>query len=505
MLVVLRLLPVGTPPEFPTSVRSSSMPHASEPEGAIETRGLEPVPDDERTGHVRELFPTWVAANISVLLLTVGAGMIVFNGLNFWQVLIVAIAAPVLSYGIVGLISIAGKRGGSPGMALSRAVFGQRGNLFPGSLIWVARWGWETINAVTGAYAMLTVLDLLFGVRSNTALIVVTLLVFVAGTFLVSGLGINALRVCSTWSTYLFGAFSVLVLIHLVAGADWSAVFGKPAGSTAMMIAGIGILAAGGISWAPSAPDFTRYLPRTASSRAMVGSTVGGAGIVVLPMVLLGAVMAVSTPDLAAASDPVAFIGEILPMWISVPYLLIALVGMLLINSMSMYSAGFTAQTLGVKVPRAWAVSVNAVISLIFGFLLMIVARSFIGSFISFLTLLAVAFSAWIGVFGVDMLSRRRYDGEALMDTTRTSAYWYRGGFAWQAMVSWGVALPAGLLFTKVDWFAGPLASSWIGENGLGWAATIVAAAALYAVLPRTKAPVPAAPVAESGPATLPI
>lgn len=88
-------------------------------ESAIETRGLEPVPDSERTGKVRELFPTWVAANISVLLLTMGAGLVVFNGLNIWQVLIVAAVAPIVSYGIVGLISIAGKRGGSPGMALS--------------------------------------------------------------------------------------------------------------------------------------------------------------------------------------------------------------------------------------------------------------------------------------------------------------------------------------------------------------------------------------------------
>ncbi|MFJ5142372.1 cytosine permease [Streptomyces sp. NPDC088707] len=481
------------------------MPHdASEAagathDGAMETRGLDPVPDAERTGRVRELFPTWVAANISVLLLTMGAGLIVFNGLNFWQVLAVAVAAPVLSYGIVGLISIAGKRGGAPGMALSRAVFGQRGNLFPGALIWVARWGWETINAVTGAYAVLTVLDLLFGVQSNTFLIVVTLLLFVTCTFLVSGLGINALRVCSKWSTYLFGAFSVLVLVYLVANTDWSAVFDKPAGSTAMMIAGIGTIAAGGISWVPSGPDFTRYLPRTASSKAMVGSTVGGAGIVVLPMVLMGAVMAVSTPDLASAQDPVSFIGELLPMWISVPYLVIALLGMLLINSMSMYSAGFTAQTLGIKVSRAAAVSVNALISLVFGFLLMVVATSFIGSFISFLTLLAVAFSAWIGVFGVDMLRRGSYDAAALMDTTRTSAYWYRGGFAWQAMTAWAVALLVGLLFTKVDWFSGPLASSWIGENGLGWAATIVVAGALYAVLPRTPAQEPVGPAESAG------
>ncbi|GHA93472.1 cytosine permease [Streptomyces chryseus] len=482
------------------------MPETSAPEseGAIETRGLEPVPDSERSGRVRELFPTWVAANISVLLLTMGAGLVVFNRLNIWQVLAVAVAAPLVSYGLTGLISIAGKRGGSPGMALSRAVFGQRGNLFPGSLIWVARWGWETINAVTGAYAVLTVLDLLFGVKSNTTLIVVTLLLFVGCTFLVSGLGINALRRCSTWSTYLFGAFSVLVLVYLIASTDWSAVFAKPAGSTAMMIAGIGTIAAGGISWVPSGPDFTRYLPRTASGRGMVAATVGGAGVVVLPMVLMGAVMAVSTPDLASAKDPVSFIGELLPSWIAVPYLLIALIGMLLINSMSMYSAGFTAQTLGINVPRAWAVSVNAIISLVFGFLLMVVATSFFGSFISFLTLLAVAFSAWIGVFGVDMLSRRTYDGEALMDTTRTSGYWYRGGFAWQAMTAWGVALVAGLLFTKVDWFTGPLAGSWIGRNGLGWAATVVVAALLYAALPRTKAREPAQEPAEAEKVTEP-
>ncbi|MFJ2819585.1 cytosine permease [Streptomyces toxytricini] len=472
---------------------------AETPDGAIETRGLEPVPDAERTGRVRELVPTWVAANISVLLLTMGAGLVISNRLNIWQVLVVAVAGPVVSYGLVGLISLAGKRGGSPGMALSRAVFGQRGNLFPGALIWVARWGWETINAVSGAFALLTVVDLLFGVEKNTFLIVVALLLFVGCTFLVSGLGISALRACSTWSTYLFGAFSVLVLGYLVAETDWQAVFDRPAGSTAMMVAGIGTIAAGGISWVPSGPDFTRYLPRTASARGVVGATVGGAAVVVIPMVLMGAVMAVGTPDLASAQDPVSFIGELLPAWIAVPYLLIALVGMLLINSMSMYSAGFTAQTLGINVPRAAAVSVNAAISLVFGFLLMVVATSFFGSFISFLTLLAVAFSAWIGVFGADMLRRTSYDGEALMDTTRTSAYWYRGGYAWQAMAAWGAALAAGLLFTKVDWFAGPLADTWIGANGLGWAVGIVTSGALYAVLPRPAAARPGGPQGGAG------
>ncbi|MFD6226332.1 cytosine permease [Streptomyces sp. NPDC060232] len=320
---------------------------------------------------------------------------------------------------------------------------------------------------------MLTVLDLLFGVESSIPLIVVTLLFFVGCTFVVSGLGISALRVCSTWSTYLFGAFSVLVLGYLVFTTDWSAVFGKPAGFHRDDGRGHRHHRGRRHQLGALGPDFTRYLPRTASSKGMVGATIGGAGIVVLPMVLMGAVMAVGTPDLATAQDPVSFIGELLPPWIAVPYLLIALVGMLLINSMSMYSAGFTAQTLGIKVQRAWAVSVNAAISLVFGFLLMVVATSFFGSFISFLTLLAVAFSAWIGVFGVDMLRRRSYDGPALLDTTRTSAYWYRGGFAWQAMTAWALALVVGLLFTSVDWFSGPSPPPGSGGTAsAGWPAS---------------------------------
>ncbi|MFJ8824501.1 cytosine permease [Streptomyces sp. NPDC102467] len=462
------------------------MSKTAESEGALETRGIEPVPDAERTAKTRELFPTWVAANISVLLLTMGASLVVAYKLNFWQAIVVAVAAPIVSYGLVGLIGIAGKRGGAPGMALSRAVFGQRGNLLPGSLIWVARWGWETINAVTGAYAVLTVLDILFGIKQNDVVVIVTLLLFVVATFVISGLGINAVQKCNKYATYLFGLFTALVLIFLIVDTDWSEVFGRPAGRTSLMVAGIGLIAAGGVSWIPASPDFTRYLPRTASSKAIVRNSIGGAGIVVLPMVLMGAVMAVSTPDLASAADPVSFLGEILPMWIAVPYLLIALVGMLLINAMSMYSAGFTAQTLGFKVPRHWAVSVNALISLVFGGILMLVATSFMGSFIAFLSLLAVAFSAWVGVFGADMFTRKHYDAAALIDTTRTSAYWYKGGFSPAAVISWAVGLGAGLVFTTSDWFTGPLASNnFIGEYGLGWVVTIVVSGLLYMALPK--------------------
>lgn len=262
----------------------------------MENRGLDPVPDAERTGRVPALFPTWVTANLTVLLLIVGAGLTVFNGLNLWQVLVVGLTAPVLSFGLVGLVSITGKRGGAPGMALSRAVFGQRGNLLPGSVLWVARWGWETVNAVTGSYALLAVLHLLFGLRRSHTLILLTLTAFVGAGFLVSGLGFRALRLCSRSSAWLFGGASLLVLAHLAASTPWRSVLDRPPAPAALLIAGIGTLAAGGISWVPSAPDFARYLPRSASGPGMVCAAVGGALVTVLPMVAMGAVMAVSSP-----------------------------------------------------------------------------------------------------------------------------------------------------------------------------------------------------------------
>lgn len=455
-------------------------------DGALETRGIEPVPDSERHARTRTLFPTWVAANLTVLLVSMGAALAVSYGLNLWQVLVVGVVAPAVSYGLVGLVGIAGKRGGAPGMALSRAVFGQRGNLLPGAMVWVARWGWETVNAVTGAYALLTVLQLAFGIRSNTFLIVVTLLLFVAASFAVAGLGIDAVHRCNRWAACLFAAFSLLVIGRLAVATDWSAVLGRSAGPTSLMITGVGLIAAGGISWVPSAPDFTRHLPRTASSAAIVCASLGGAVVVVLPLILMGAVMAVGTPGLAAAADPVSFLGTALPLWLAVPYLFTALVGMVLINAMSMYSAGFTAQTLGIRVPRPWAVSVNAVISLVLAGFLMLVATSFMSSFLAFLSLLAIAFSAWAGVFGADMLRRPVYDAGALLDTTRTSAYWYRGGFSPAAVTAWVAGLGCGLLFTTSDWFTGPLAAgNPVGACGLGWAATAVVSFLLYVLLPK--------------------
>src|ERR1700740_2168241 len=85
---------------------------------AIELHGIEPIADQERHGTPFELFWVWFAANIGILGIVYG-GILAASGLNLWQSLLVALLAPVLSFLLVGALSIAGKSGGAPMLTLA--------------------------------------------------------------------------------------------------------------------------------------------------------------------------------------------------------------------------------------------------------------------------------------------------------------------------------------------------------------------------------------------------
>ncbi|MFH8491411.1 purine-cytosine permease family protein [Streptomyces longisporoflavus] len=456
--------------------------------GTVETRGIEPVPDSERHGHAGQMFWTWFAANISILGLPLGATLVAFRGLNIWQAALVAVVGAFGSFALVGALSLAGKKGGAPALTLSRAVFGQRGNAGPTLVSWLSRVGWETITTTTAAYALLALLGVAFDVDRNNFLTVLCLLVFIACTLLISGLGHATIMWINKWATVLFGVLNLVVMGFLVATVDWSKVLATPAGPTSGVVAGIGFIAAGtGIGWANAGADYARYLPRAIPGRRLITASAFGAGIPLVLLISLGSLLTAGDPSLATSSDPVSAINAMLPSWMAIPYLIAAFGGLLMSNHLSTYSAGLTMITLGLRVPRAWAVVIDIVLMFLGGIYFMLIADDFYGPFSAFLTLLAVPISAWIGVIAVDMMRGRDYDPDGLMDTSRTSRYWYTGGFRLPAVLAWVASIVSGLLFTTAGpgsddvWFAGPLADTWFGANGLGWAVAIVVGGAVYA------------------------
>ncbi|MFG3585705.1 purine-cytosine permease family protein [Streptomyces sp. NPDC047990] len=462
--------------------------------GTVETRGIEPVPDDERHGNAGQMFWTWFAANISILGLPLGATLVAFRGLNIWQALVVAVVGSVGSFALVGVLSLAGKKGGAPALTLSRAVFGQRGNAGPTLITWLSRVGWETITTTTAAYALLALLNHVFGVRQNDVLTLVCLLVFIACTLLISGLGHATIMWINKWATVVFGVLNLVVIGFLVDTIDWGGVVHAQAGPLSGVIAGIGFIAAGtGIGWANAGADYARYLPRSLPGRRLVTASAFGAGIPLVVLVSLGSLLSAGDTTLAESSNPVGAINGLLPSWMAVPYLIAAFGGLLMSNHLSTYSAGLTMITLGLRVPRPLAVGLDVLLMFLGGIYFMLVADDFYGPFSTFLTLLAVPISAWVGVVLVDSARGRDYDPDALMDRTRTSRYWYSAGFRVPAVLAWVVAIVVGLLFTEAStsadnvWFAGPLAHTWAGTNGLGWALAMAAGAVVYALGSRTR------------------
>ena len=59
----------------------------------------------------------------------------------------------------------------------------------------------------------------------------------------------------------------------------------------------------------------------------------------------------------------------------------------------------------------------------------------------------------------------------------------------WRAFGAWALAIVLGFSFTTIGttaentWFAGPLADSWLGHNGLGWIVTFLVAGGVYGLL----------------------
>ncbi|WP_296247264.1 purine-cytosine permease family protein [Pseudomonas sp. UBA4194] len=472
------------------------MSTSSTPQGAgqLETRGIEPVPEAECNGHPLQLFWVWFAANISILGLPLGATLVAFQHLAIWQTIVVAVVGAVGSFAVVGVTSIAGRRGRAPSLTLSRAIFGVRGNIGPTIVSLMSRLGWETVNSTTAAFVLLSLFSILFGTpteaKNAPIMTLVFIAVFVLLTLSVSGLGHATLLVIQRLSTYVFGVLNIIVGAFLLVHIDWNAVWSATPAPTSAMIIGIGTMAAGtGIGWANAGADMSRYQHRSVRAGGLVASAAFGAGIPLVLLITLGGLLSVGNDSLASATDPIAAIRELLPTWMAVPYLLTAFGGLLLSNNLSVYSAGLTTLTLGLKIKRVHAVIVDIVVIFAGSIYFMLIADSFYGPFITFISLLAVPITAWVGIFVVDLLHRHFYSPTDLLNVSPTSAYWYKGGIEWRAFGAWALAIVLGFSFTSIATsadnvlFRGPLADSWFGHNGLGWVVTFIVAGGVYAAL----------------------
>ncbi len=408
----------------------------------LELNGTNVISESERRGKASSLFWPWCGANVSLLALSYGSFFLGF-GISFWQATVAAILGSVLSFLLVGVSSLAGKKSNAPTMVISRATFGVKGNIIPGALSYLIFVGWETVLVSLATLATGTVFIRLGGIEHNVAM-VIGFVIAVALTVSAGVLGFEAIMKLQKYITTITVVATLIYIALTISKVDWNVISSKKNGNSQAFIGALIFGATGiGLGWVNSAADYSRYLPRTVSNRSVVFWTVFGASIVPIILVTYGAALSGSSEDLAGAiaTDPIGALTTILPTWYLIIFALVAILGLVGGAILDLYSSGMTLISIGLPVKRHIAASIESVLMLIGAIYFVWVAVDFFFPFQGLLITLGVPVATWSAIFVTDVLMRKSYDEADLYRTDGRYGSWNFGSIGVMAVgtiVGWG-------------------------------------------------------------------
>jgi purine-cytosine permease-like protein len=428
-------------------------------QNGIEVIGLETIAESERKGRPAGLFWPWFAANVSVFAIAYGAYLLGF-GISFWQAVIVGVIGIVISFLLVGVVALAGKRGSAPTMVLSRTMFGVHGARVVSILSWILTVGWESVLCTSAVFAVSATADSFSkGAGDSVALRIVALLVVAAVIVTLGIFGFTWIMRAQLVITIVTGVITVIFLITVLPHIDFAKVGALEAGSAAAVIGGLVFMMTGfGLGWVNAGADYSRYLPRTASSRGVVGWTTFGAAVAPVVLLVFGLLLAGSSKTLNEAIGAYSLgplVGLTQP-WFVIPFAIVVVLGLIAGAVMDVYSSGLSLLSAGLRIPRPVAAGVDGVIMTLLSLYVIFFGGDFFGQFQGFLITLGVPIAVWCGVFVADVILRRKdIDDKALHDA--------RGRYG---AVNW---LSIGLLVggTVIGW--GLVTNSyaaWLGWQG---------------------------------------
>lgn len=423
----------------------------------LEINGPNTIQDSERTGKARSLFWPWAGANVSLLALSYGAFFLGF-GISFKQATLAAIIGTIASFFLVGISSLAGKRSNAPTMVLTRASFGVKGSLVPGVLSYLIFVGWETVLVSLATLATGTVFTRIGGVDHNIALII-GFAIAVSLTVFGGVLGFTVIMKLQKILTVITVVMTLAYILLTVDSINWSAVTAIKDGSTQGFIGALIFGVTGiGLGWVNCAADYSRYLPRSISNKAVVGWTVFGASVVPIVLVIYGAALSGSSKNLsdAIAMDPIGALTSLLPTWFLIPFALVAILGLVGGAILDLYSSGLALVSIGVPIKRHKAALIDATIMLFGCIYIVWIADNFFFPFQGFLITLGVPIAVWSAIFVADVVLRRRaYSEKDLYDP--------RGMYG---SVNWG-SITLMIIGSIVGWgFVTNTFASWLSWQG---------------------------------------
>jgi hypothetical protein len=239
---------------------------------------------------------------------------------------------------------------------------------------------------------------------------------------------------------------TVVYIALTIDNVNWSMVSSIKDGSTQGFIGALIFGITGiGLGWVNSAADYSRYLPRSVSSKAVVAWTTLGASIVPIILVIYGCALAGSSKELsdAIAMDPIGALTTLLPTWYLIPFALVAVLGLVGGAILDLYSSGLTLVSIGLPVKRHVAASIDAFVMLAGTIYIVWFADNFFFPFQGFLITLGVPVAVWSAIFVADVTMRKvPYVESDLYDPQGQYGAWNRTSLGLMlvgSIIGWGL------------------------------------------------------------------
>ncbi len=436
---------------------------------ALERRGIDYIPPEERHGKPWTLLTFWAASNVQILSISVGA-LGVILGLSLPWAIVAIVIGNACGGVYMALHSVQGPRLGIPQMMQSRAQFGMYGAALPNVIVILMYIGYFVSSAILGGDAV----GSLFHVTTTEGIIIVN-----AFVLLVVWFGYDLFHAYNKYVTVLSTGVFLALLVKLATNLPTRLPAGNNTAGTILLC--ISIFVSWQVTWAPYVSDYSRYLPQdTPGGKTFlytyVGSVVGG--IFVMSVGALAAVVALGP---VSANAPSYLAGLLSAKWL---FLLIFILGVGSGNFGNLYGPYLTffavispSGSLASKRTGRAARLVTTTVLAIIGTVIAIKASShFVTDLSNFLVFTLYLLVPWTAINLTDyyLIRKGRYD---IPDLFKTDGQY--GKFNWYALVVYAATVGVELPFMNCSIYYGPIARSLDGAD-IAWIVGFVFAGLVY-------------------------
>jgi purine-cytosine permease-like protein len=481
----------------------------------VETRGVEPIPDAERSAGPLDLFRLVFGGANTIATVVLGSFPIIF-GLSFRDAVLATVLGLLLGATILAPMALFGPRNGTNNAVSSSAHLGVHGRVVGSFLSLLTAVAFFSISVWTSGDVLVGGAARAVGLPDGDLSVAVAYAIFALLVLVVCIYGFRFMLLVNKIAVV---AATVLFLLGIIAfagtfdpGYAGTVAPGDPLFWPSFVGAAL-IVMSNPVSFGAFLGDWARYIPRDTPTWKPMAAAFGAQIATLVPFLfglVTATVVAINAPDFLAEGNYVGGLLAVSPGWYFLPVCLIALIGGMSTGTTALYGTGLDFSSVFPRFSRVRATVFIGVIAITFIFVGRF-AFDVVQSISTFAVLIVTCTAPWMVVMMIGWFTRRGwYDSDALQVFNRRQRggrYWFNHGWNWRGLGAWLTSAALSICFVNLPGqFVGPLGNLAGGVDlsipvGLGLAA-ILYPVLLFAVPEPRDAFGPAGPrLVPAGPA----